>query len=321
RVLAAPETVMGGGLFADQALSAVLTPAQRSRAVEALCASDRPRAMELAVLLLRQDPDPGAWEHSRGRDILVSVLVSGRNPAAAPYLAERARDPGRPEDERVRAILDLTKLDGAGVLDQLAELAPSVVRDENRLPVVRKLNARGDARAGDIIAGWLTADRDARAAWLAGNQALADPRAWWSNDSEWKLRELIELRHPAAAAALEDEVARLRSRHGDVNYDWAIKQAADLSDAGAARLLAGWAQDSKLRLGDRIAAFRALAVMHTSNAAGLLSEVMDNPELSHRDRRALKAQLTPGPSPAEALFLKYAITEADQRLVHRLFDH
>jgi hypothetical protein len=325
RVLAAPEAMLGGGLYADRAAAPELTLADRSRAVEDLSDSaGLSRAVDLAVDLLRQYPDPPAWD-SIGVDFLLGLLVSARNPTAAPYLAERARyhlaeiarHPDEFEAERTRALFDLIKLDGADVLDRLAELAPSVVRDWDRYSVRDKLIESGDARAGDIIAGWLAADRDARAAWRAG--AADDAGAWRSNDSDWKLRELIELRHPAAAAALEDEMTRLRADQDHASCYRVIYQAEELGDAGAARLLAKWAQDTELSVSDRFTAFSMLAAMHTPDAAGLVREILDNPELSRSERRALVAELAPDPSPAEGLFLEHVHTKAEQNLVHRLF--
>jgi len=163
----------------------------------------------------------------------------------------------------------------------------------------------------------LAANRDARAAWRAG--AADGAKAWRSNDSDWKLRELIELRHPAAAAALEDEMTRLRADQDHADCYWVICRAEELGDASAARLLAKWARDTELSLSDRFAAFSVLAAMHTPDEAGLVREILDDPELSYRERRALEARLAPDPSPAEGLFLEHVRTEAEQNLVHRLF--
>lgn len=310
RVLAAPEAVLRGGLYADRATAPEFALRDRARAVEDLCDSAPQRAADLAVELLRQHSGPSDWRDGAARDLLVSILVSRRSNAALPYVAERVRGSVQSVFEREEAILLLTELDGADVLDQLAELAPSCVRDQDRLPVARKLIESGDTRAGDIIAGWLAADRDRRTAWRDA-------------EDNWMLRDLIELRHPAAASVLDDEMTRQRKRQRDASYQWAIRQASEIGDADAARLLATWVRDTELGTRDRLDAFSVLAAMRLPDAlrGQLIREVLASPELSRPDREALEAALAPDPSPAEQLFLEQVRTRTELHLVHRLFRH
>jgi S1-C subfamily serine protease/HEAT repeat protein len=288
-ILAAPQDVLGVGLYATEAADRQVAPGARWQAVTALFERHHPHAMDRLITLYHDlvDLDPNRLGLL---DDAVHLLASKGSSLAVPHLVAEFREPKAdwwPVDGvRAATVRRLAELDHPAAADALVALAPELVNEGFRQAVANRLEKNHDPRLGGVLLGWLLAD--------------LEPTEW-SSDWEWKLRALLYYRDPCAVDALRHIIEHLLSRNEYPNIHLAIQHLADTDSPRAADLVATLATDKRIEPADRVTALSALARRHDLRTDELADRIATDLRYRRRERRRLATELEAATTPRTEL--------------------